>query len=107
MTTGRINQGTVLRARHPQGAPHEGAGTGAHAPAPARVSHRPIQVAPPRPTPLHPPPLSGGVPSRCVALEVPSPPISHASEALPPVHRPGVGPFGGNSRRRAPPPVSR
>jgi len=107
MTTGRINQVTVLRARHPQGAPHEAAGTRAHAPSPARVSHRPIQVVPPRPTPLDTPPLSGGVPSRCVALEVPSPPISHASEALPPVHRTGVGPFGGDYRRAAAPLVSR
>jgi len=107
MTTGRINQVTVLRARHPQGAPHEAAGTRAHAPSPARVSHRPIQVVPPRPTPLDTPPLSGGVPSRCAALEVPSPPISHASEALPPVHRTGVGPFGGDYRRAAAPLVSR
>ena len=39
MTTGRINQVTVLRARHPpeREKPHEAAGTGARALSPARV----------------------------------------------------------------------
>jgi hypothetical protein len=45
MTTGRINQVTVLRARPAEG-PHEAAGTRAFARSPARVSHRPIKSSP-------------------------------------------------------------
>src|ERR1700723_3306027 len=81
MTTGRINQVTVLRARHPEGQPHEAAGTRARALSPARVSHRPIKsfpVAEAAGTLA----LSGD-PSRSPAHRVPSPPISHASGSLP------------------------
>ena len=79
MTTGRINQVTVLHARIK---PHEAAGTRGFRPLPcARVSHRLIQVVPPERELRDPSTLSGD-PSHSTASRVPSPPISHASGAF-------------------------
>ena len=99
MTTGRINQVTVLHARQK---PHEAAGTRALAPSPARVSHRPIKSSLRRKKPQDTSPSRTTRPAAPRA-RVPSPPISHASEALPPVRRTRVGPFGEDYRRAAAP----
>ena len=99
MTTGRINQVTVLHARQK---PHEAAGTRALAPSPARVSHRPIKSSLRREKPQDTSPSRTTRPAAPRA-RVPSPPISHASEALPPVRRTRVGPFGEDYRRAAAP----
>ena len=81
MTTGRINQVTVLHARL---TPHDAAGDGREPVAPARVSHRPIQkssLRPPNPTRTRP--SRAGSPRGERQSRVPSPPISHASGELP------------------------
>jgi len=80
MTTGRINQVTVLHARF---APHEAAGTGGcrrPLPRPELVTDR-FKSSPVAGT-ARPLALSGN-PSHSTAHRVPSPPISHASGALP------------------------
>ena len=85
MTTGRINQVTVLRARHARKreSPHEAAGTGARALSPARVSHRPIKVVPPSRDPRGAQHPRGQTVLADPRNRVPSPPISHASGSLP------------------------
>src|SRR5215470_4021087 len=81
MTTGRINQVTVLHARS-QREPHKAADTGALARSPARVSHRPIKSSLRHRTRGAPRPLGRSSPQSS-KTRVPSPPISHASGAFP------------------------
>ena len=103
MTTGRINQVTVLHTRPPR-APRQAAGTGALTPPFPGQSKSPTdQVAPHRRT-------ARTSPSRVLRhtdpqLRVPSPPTSHASGAPPQVQRTQVDPFGEDYRQTAAPPT--
>jgi len=101
MTTGRINQVTVLRARI-QG-PARGSGYKGFRPSPEPelVTDR-FKSRPPAAIGAGHLALADD-PSRTATYRVPSPPISHASETLPPVLRTGVGPFGEDYRRTAAP----
>ena len=100
MTTGRINQVTVLRARRSRA--RQRVQRGSLPPSPARVSHRPIKSRPSVAVAARHPALSGD-PSHSSANGAPSPPISHAPGAVPPVQQTRVDPFGGDYRRAAAP----
>ena len=79
MTTGRINQVTVLHARSPRGEPHEAAGTKGSRPVPGQSKSPTDQKS----SLLSKGPGAHEALERGLAFRVPSPPISHASEALP------------------------
>jgi hypothetical protein len=98
MTTGRINQVTVLHAR--ARSPHEAAGTRAHTLSPGQSWSPTDQSRPSFARATGPLALSDD-PPRSSTNRVPSPPISHASETLPPVLQTGGGPFGEDYRRAA------
>jgi hypothetical protein len=100
MTTGRINQVTVLRAR--QGSRTRQRVVGLSPFPRPEFSHRPIQVVPPAAPAARHLALSDD-PSSSGTARVPSPPISHASETLPQSIQTGVGPFGEDYRRAAAP----
>jgi len=89
MTTGRINQVTVLNARLKKAVRAAGVRL---TPSPrARVSHRPIKVVTPPTDSARNRPLEQRDRRLCRS-RVPSPPISHASETLPQSNRLGSDP---------------